>query len=196
MAITAQAFADDCITEAKVASPGSTVRIERLVRENFASLWRLARRWGLSCADADDVAQRTLVIAHQRLGDITEGCERAFLFRTAIFLSTKVHRTRRRRPEDSVADWDEQVGSGPNPEELLEQRRARATLDEILSDMPEDLRSVFVLFEIENLGQLEIAEALEIPQGTVASRLRRARETFTTLMNHRLRAMPKAGAMP
>ena len=196
MAIVAQAFPDDCVAEAKGASPGSTARIERLVRDNFASLWRLARRWGLSCADADDVAQRALVIAHQRLGDIAEGRERAFLFRTAIFLATKVRRTRRRKPEDSVADWDEQVGSEPNPEELLEQRRARAQLDDILSDMPEDLRSVFVLFEIENLGQLEIAEALEIPQGTVASRLRRARLTFTTLMNHRLRAMPKAGVMP
>jgi RNA polymerase sigma-70 factor (ECF subfamily) len=156
----------------------------------------LARRWGLSSADADDVAQRTLVIAHQRLAEITEGCERAFLFRTAIFLSTKVHRTHRRRPEDSIEDWDEQMGSGPNPEQLLEQRRARAQLDGILSEMPEDLRSVFVLFEIENLSQLEIAEALEIPQGTVASRLRRARETFAALMNHRLRVMPKAGAMP
>lgn len=192
----AQALPHACIDEPREASLGNSARIERLVREHFASLWRVARRWGLSEADADDVAQRSLVIAHQRLDEIAEGSERAFLFRTAIFLSTKIHRTRRRKPEESIADWDEQADSGPTPEQLLEQRRARAQLDAILSEMPDELRCVFVLFELENLGQHEIADMLGMPQGTVASRLRRAREYFLNALNRKSRAWPKAGAMP
>jgi RNA polymerase sigma-70 factor (ECF subfamily) len=44
--------------------------------------------------------------------------------------------------------------------------------------MPIELRVVFVLFELEEMTTAEIATLLEIPSGTVASRLRRARETF------------------
>ena len=51
-------------------------------------------------------------------------------------------------------------------------------LDRILEQMDLDLRAVFVLFELEELTTSEIAALLEIPTGTVASRLRRARETF------------------
>jgi RNA polymerase sigma-70 factor (ECF subfamily) len=48
-------------------------------------------------------------------------------------------------------------------------------LDKVLAELPEDLRAIIVLFELEELRTPEIAEALGIPVGTVASRLRRAR---------------------
>ena len=65
-----------------------------------------------------------------------------------------------------------------NPEELMDQRRARALLDQVLGDMPMDLRAVFVLFELEEMTMMEIATLSDIPPGTVASRLRRARHVF------------------
>jgi RNA polymerase sigma-70 factor (ECF subfamily) len=52
-------------------------------------------------------------------------------------------------------------------------------LDAVLADMPDDLREVLVLAEIEEQSAPEVAAMLEIPIGTVASRLRRAREAFT-----------------
>ena len=61
---------------------------------------------------------------------------------------------------------------------LLEQKRHRELLDRILDTLTQDLRTAFVLFELEDLSVPEIAEVLEIPTGTVASRLRRAREQF------------------
>lgn len=182
--------------EPTAARRGEGARIERLVRENLESLWRLARRWGLTSADADDVAQRTLMIANQRLDEIVEGHERAFLFKTTLFLASKVHRTRRRKPETHIEDVDEVMDPELDPEELLEQYRARARLDAILSEMPEPLRAVFVLFELEDLSQLEIAETLGIPQGTVASRLRRARELFMRMMSSTIGAHLKSGALP
>jgi RNA polymerase sigma-70 factor (ECF subfamily) len=66
-------------------------------------------------------------------------------------------------------------------DELIEQRRARAALDSILEKLGDGLRSVFVLHEIEQLTMSEISDALGIAPGTVASRLRRARERFTLL---------------
>ena len=63
-------------------------------------------------------------------------------------------------------------------DELIDQRRARETLDGVLHAMEEDLRTVFVLFELEEMPTAEIATLLAIPPGTVASRLRRARAEF------------------
>jgi RNA polymerase sigma-70 factor (ECF subfamily) len=54
----------------------------------------------------------------------------------------------------------------------------RELLDKILDSMEDDLREVFLLYEFEEMSMIEIAGALGIPQGTVASRLRRARSVF------------------
>jgi RNA polymerase sigma-70 factor (ECF subfamily) len=73
-------------------------------------------------------------------------------------------------------------------EQLLDQKRARELLDQVLETMTPDLRMVFVLYELEELSMIEISSALEIPQGTVASRLRRARADF----RDRVRALSAA----
>jgi len=122
-----------------------------------------------------------MLIASQRASDIASGSERAFVFRTVANLASKMHRSRRRHPEDPEDAEGELVDGGLNPEELLEQRRAREALDSVLKALPTDLRAAFVLFEIEGLSQPEIAAALGIPTGTVASRVRRAREAFTRI---------------
>jgi RNA polymerase sigma-70 factor (ECF subfamily) len=172
-------------------------RIDRLVREHFTGVWRLVRRYGLSPADADDVTQRTMMIAAQRIDEILEGRERPYLYRTALFLTSKLHRDRRRHPQQSLSEYDEPGEQFANPETLLEQRRARARLDEILGQLPEDLRAVFLLYELESFSQGEIASTLGIPQGTVSSRLRRAREYFAELMQRQPKSpLRSQGAMP
>jgi RNA polymerase sigma-70 factor (ECF subfamily) len=55
-------------------------------------------------------------------------------------------------------------------------------LDEVLDALPMDLRAPFVLFELEELSTAEIAAMLSVPAGTVASRLRRAREEFRAIV--------------
>lgn len=179
-----------------VGSLDQRARIEVMVRDHYATIWRLARRWGLSSADADDAAQRAIIIASSRIAEVKLGCERAFLCRTALFLASKARRSCRRRAEETVENWESQCSNEPNPEQLLEHRRARAQLDGILEELPEGLRAVFVLFELELLSQAEIADTLQIPMGTVASRLRRARELVTESIgrnvrnNQRIRAVP------
>lgn len=154
-------------------------RLQSLVRRELPPVWRLLRRLGLTEAEADDAAQQVFVVAARRLCDIDEGCERAFLFSTAVHMGAKAHRSRARRREVPDDDLGEQRDSMPGPEELVDRRRARQMLDDLLEAMTDDLRLVFVLYEIEELTMAEIAEVLELPSGTVASRLRRARADFS-----------------
>ena len=66
----------------------------------------------------------------------------------------------------------------PSPEQRLELAEAQLLLLQVLDTLPDTLREVFVLFEIEELTMRDISDVLAIPQGTVASRLRLARSQF------------------
>jgi RNA polymerase sigma-70 factor (ECF subfamily) len=153
-------------------------RLAQLVTEQFNFVWRLLRRIGVPASDADDAAQQVFIVASQRLHDIRVGSERAFLFSTALHVGARARRSRARKREDFGLELEDQVVLEPSPEELVDRRRARALLDSMLEEMPLELRVVFVLYELEQLTSVEIAELIEVPVGTVASRLRRAREDF------------------
>jgi RNA polymerase sigma-70 factor (ECF subfamily) len=80
----------------------------------------------------------------------------------------------------------------PSPEELAGLKQARALLDRILAEMSDDIRAVFVCFELEGLETKEIALLLDLAEGTVASRLRRARKVFHSAAK-RLQARSEGG---
>jgi len=153
-------------------------QIGRLVRDNYAFIWRLLRRLGLPVGDADDAAQQVFLSVAQKLDAIQAGRERAFLYGVALHIAKRARRSVGRRREEPLEAVDERELGAPSLERQLEQRQARRLLDQFLDQMPEDLRVVFVLFELEELTTSEIAGVCGIPIGTVASRLRRAREDF------------------
>jgi len=173
--VAAQAVAVD---ETESSPPVSPERMAEVVREHYAYVWRLLRRLGIGEGDADDAAQRVFLTATGRLGAVEPGRERAFLYGVALNVGARTRRSLGRRREQPFESTDEQATLEPNGEQLLERRQARALLDRLLDEMPEDLRVVFVLFELEELSTKEIAELCEIPVGTAASRLRRARDDF------------------
>ncbi len=109
-----------------------------------------------------------------------EGEERSYIFGIVVRVAANVRRGRAsaRKREVSEGDAPESLSQGPTAETSLSRAQARALLDDILAGMPEERRMVFVLFELEELTSPEIAELLDVPVGTVASRLRRAREDF------------------
>jgi RNA polymerase sigma-70 factor (ECF subfamily) len=152
-------------------------RVRALVDRHFDFIWRALRRFGAGASDADDGAQRVFWIASQKLHEIEPGKDRAYLVGIAFRVAREIRRSNSRRPEGSIDGLDVE-DAAPGPEELSDQRRARALLDRILDEMPLESRSVFVLFELEELSVPEIALLLEIPLGTVSSRLRRARDLF------------------
>lgn len=151
-------------------------RFERLFHEHLDFVWRAARRFGLSDSEAEDVSQQAFVVASRRLGEIAPGRERAFLFATVANLVANVKRAQRRRREDFV---EVDVPDGAvSADELLDRARARELADAILDRMDAELRVAFVLCEVEEMPMASVAEALHVPVGTVASRLRRARRVF------------------
>lgn len=154
-------------------------RVTRLVRREFSFIWRLLRRLGLPAADADDATQQVFLVASRRIDAIKAGSERAFLFGTALRVASRMRKQNAQQVHVDISLVELHQDPGPHPDELAERGRARALLDEILASWAEDLRVTFVLYEVEELTMAEIAALLELPMGTVASRLRRARELFT-----------------
>jgi RNA polymerase sigma-70 factor (ECF subfamily) len=150
-------------------------RLELAVRQHFALVWRLCRRLGVPTSGVDDAAQQVCLVAAQRAEDIAPGSERAFLCRTAVKVASNSRRVARRHAGRDVVD-DELRSEAPSADELSDQKRARAVLDACLAEMDEDVRTAFVLFELEGMKTTEIAEITSAPMGTVASRLRRGRE--------------------
>jgi len=138
----------------------------------------VVRNLGVPVAEVDDVLERVFSSAAARLADIAEGCERGFLLQAAVRWAANARRARARIHEIGCDDLPDVADRTASPEELTEGRRAATILDELLAAMPVELRAVFVLDEIEEMSRSEIAEVLGIPPGTVASRLRRAREDF------------------
>jgi RNA polymerase sigma-70 factor, ECF subfamily len=154
-------------------------RLRSLVAEHYASLWRFLRRLGVPEADSEDAAQKCLCVVANRIDDIAPGKDKAFLFGVALRVAKAWRRQTRVRIDDGGAETLALLPAiGPDAEQQLDDCRARALLDALLASLPLDLRTVFVLYELEELTMVEIARALELPMGTVASRLRRAREVF------------------
>jgi RNA polymerase sigma-70 factor (ECF subfamily) len=149
-----------------------------MVDEHIDFVARVLRNAGTPLTEIDDEVQRTFITAARRIDDVRHGSERGFLLQTALHQAAHARRTAARRREVLVDEVPEVAGSVATPEELSDQRRARELLDRVLSAMPADLRAVFISYEFEELTMAEIAEALGLPQGTVASRLRRARALF------------------
>jgi RNA polymerase sigma-70 factor, ECF subfamily len=163
-------------------------RLERMFVAHHAMVWRTMRRRGLSPDAAADVTQQTFLVAAERLADINPDSERAFLVGTALRVAFSLGRkTVRWQLED---DMDERVADARN---VSDERAAIELCDLALSKVDPDLAQVFVMFELEGLSSPEIAASLEIPLGTVASRLRRAREQFRLVVGRLELAMRREG---
>jgi RNA polymerase sigma-70 factor, ECF subfamily len=154
------------------------VRLHRLVDNYLQLVARVLRNAGTAEADIDDDVQRVFIALSNRLDDVRVGAEKAFLVQTALNMAAHSRRTAARRRETLTERLPESGDSSAGPEEMAERQQVRRTLDQILGAMDADLRAVFVLFELEEMTGAEIAAILEIPTGTVASRLRRARADF------------------
>jgi RNA polymerase sigma-70 factor, ECF subfamily len=153
-------------------------RLRGMVDRYIDFVARVLRNAGTPDAEIDDEVQRTFITAARRLDDVRPGAEKGFLFKIALNLAAHARRTLARRREVLAEEAPERNETFPTPEQLTDQKRMRQLLDGVLDRMDESLRVVFVLYEFEEMNMSEIADVLEIPRGTVASRLRRARAEF------------------
>lgn len=163
---------------ADAATAAASERVRALLRTHYKEIWRVLRHLGLPVSVVEDAAQQVFLVATAKLDRIEPGKERAFLVGTAVRVASNHRRSaavRHECPDDAL---EAHRDDAPGPDELLDQKRLRVLLDEVLNTLPEDLRTALVLFELEGFEVPEIAEIVGIPRGTAASRLRRAREAF------------------
>lgn len=156
---------------------------EKRFREIFGLydfVWRTLRRFGVQEAGVDDAAQEVFVVVARKLASIEAGQERSFLFGIARRVAADARRARARAMPALERSAQAPAASVQSPEAVTLVHEARALLDQVLNAMSDDERAVFVLFELEELSKSEVARCLGIPEGTVASRFRRAREIFLT----------------
>jgi RNA polymerase sigma-70 factor (ECF subfamily) len=176
-------------------APTPRERLRVLMVDHHAFVWRTLRRLGVPAADVEDASQQVFLVVHRRLAEIVPESERSFLYQTALRVTADWRRSQRRRNLDAVSVLPEVPDGTASPEEMVDRQRQRALLDQILDHLPIKLRAVFVLFELEEMTLVEIATMTGMPLGTVASRLRRARQAFGKAAR-RLTPEPRAPRWP
>jgi RNA polymerase sigma-70 factor (ECF subfamily) len=171
------------------AQAGDRRSLDILLRRHYDKVHAVCRRIAGSTRDADDAAQEAMI-------SIVRGLPRfdgrsaftTWIYRIATNAALDELRKRNRRPMlQSVSDDD---GHTPEAVDPLSQRTVesvtdRLAIDEALADLPEEFKAAVVLRDVCDLDYAEIAEALDIPVGTVKSRIARARSLLVQrLGNH------------
>jgi RNA polymerase sigma-70 factor (ECF subfamily) len=147
---------------------------------HFDFVWRCLRRLGVREPDVMDQTQKVFLVVHAKLGGFAgRSLITIWLFGICRRVASDYRRSALIRYEittdpadlESISAWRRDPAGASRPE------RERVA-ETILNKLPEAQRIVFVLFELEEMPGEEIAAMLDVPVGTVRSRLRLARESF------------------
>lgn len=152
-----------------------------LVARHQAGLVRYLTHMVSNVSDAEDVAQEALLRAYRALKDFRgQSAFKTWLYQIATNAARTQLDRRRTRREDQTHDIAEmEIGSG----EQVEQRIvAHDQLRRALAELPDDWREAVILRDIQGLDYREIAEALDIPIGTVESRIFRGRQRLKQIV--------------
>ncbi len=155
-----------------MGKPASPQSVQRLVEEHYVALYRYAYRLSGSGADAEDLTQEAFCKAQLNLSQLRDpGRAKPWLF--SILRNAYLHRVRAERQQPCVSlevagDLPDRPAD-PLPEIDPEQ------LQKALNDLPEPFRTPIILYYFEDFGYRDIAEQMDLPLGTVMSRLARAK---------------------
>ncbi len=164
---------------------GDPMACSECIEQHSPALYRLALRMMRNEAEAEDVLQETFVSAFKAL-DSFEGRSSLATWLYRIAYNTALMRLRRVQPMTVSVDEPVEFDDGSEaprelrdwcclPERDFETDETRAELERAIHELPEKLRAVFVLRELEGLSTEETAEALDVSVENVKTRLHRAR---------------------
>ncbi len=163
----------------------------------FDLVWSAARHLGVSPDSIDDVVQEVFVVIHARLNTVQRvDSLRSWVYSVARRTVSTFRRAQRSRETTgaqyaAVSDW--MAPLSPTPLDETERNEQQRLVWQLLSELDEPKREVFILAEIEEFTAPEIAEALGLPVNTVYSRLRSARQAFDQGMTRYLARQQEAG---
>jgi RNA polymerase sigma-70 factor, ECF subfamily len=146
-----------------------------------ATVWRVLRRCGVPAADVEDAVQHVFIQLDQRwqrLRLLPAGELKAYACSVSTGVAKDFGRRRTRQLARTRQLDHEPADTTPPADEQLERLGQLRILDQLLLKLPHKRRAVFVLYELEQLTVQQIAAHLQLSPGTVASRLRVARQEF------------------
>ena len=177
--------------------PALKERFERDVLPLLPNLYSAALRLTRNPSDAEDLVQEAYLRAFRGFSGFEEGTNlRAWMYRilTNTFINT--YRKKQREPvtvqEDDLEDWylyDKlgETGVEPSAEAEVLRRMPDEDVQRALEDLPEGFRLAVLLADVEGFAYKEIAEILDIPIGTVMSRLHRGRRALEKALWEKVR---------
>ncbi|HVF75352.1 MAG TPA: sigma-70 family RNA polymerase sigma factor [Acidimicrobiales bacterium] len=166
-------------------------RFAEQAMEYMPSLYSAALRMTRNPADAEDLVQETYLKAYRAFAGFEQGTNlKAWLYRILTNTFINMYRAKKRRPEmtdvDDVEDLYlyhrlgglEAAAAGRSAEEEVLDRFTDDEVKDALESLPEQFRMAVLLADVEGFSYKEIAEILDIPIGTVMSRLHRGRRAL------------------
>lgn len=168
-------------------------RFETLTRASESALYRVAYRLAGNAEDAKDLLQEALVEAFEAFERFRPDADFA-RWVSRIMTHTYIDGTRRRAVRPQTVSMLE-IGSpgsnayevefpdgSPGPEQIALAGEFRSHLDDALGRLPVEYRIALILCDMEGFTYAEAAEVMKCPEGTVRSRLHRARRALRTLL--------------
>ena len=159
--------------------------------EYMSPLYSAALRMTRNSADAEDLVQETYLKAYRGFGGFTEGTNlKAWLYRILTNTFINSYRAKKRRPDETELDEVEDlylyrrlggleaVAASRSAEDELMDWFTDAEVKDAIEALPEQFRMAVLLADVEGFSYKEIAEILDIPIGTVMSRLHRGRKAL------------------
>ncbi|MGB8983860.1 MAG: sigma-70 family RNA polymerase sigma factor [Anaerolineales bacterium] len=175
------------------AQSGDRNAFSELVRIHAQGVMNVIYRMCGDARIAEDAAQETFIQAWLHLSSYRPQTSlRSWLYRIAVNAATDMLRRERRILPNALEDLQLQDPQ-PGPEALFLQEERTALVKKAILSLPEASRVVLVLREYEGMSYYEIAEALDIPVGTVMSRLNYARKSLKDKLEQKLFVQVEAG---
>jgi RNA polymerase sigma-70 factor (ECF subfamily) len=162
-----------------------------LAMEHMGSLYTAALRMTRNPADAEDLVQETYLKAYRAFNTFQEGTNlKAWLYKILTNTFINAYRSKKRRPEQTELDEVEDLylyrrlggleaaAAGRSAEEEVLEHFTEGDIKAALEALPEQFRMAVLLADVEGFSYKEIAEILDVPIGTVMSRLHRGRKAL------------------
>ena len=179
-------------------------RFEQLVQPNLEAMYRFAFRLSGQQHDAEDLVQDVVVKLYPRLEEL-EGIEQLRPWLNRVLYRHFIDQVRRKgrradRPVSDVVEPDQQASfldsyasDVPELSEQISAERLKPVMDSVIQELSPELRTLMLLHDVDGWSQEEIACVLEIPVGTVKSRVHRCRASLKKKLLERPELFQQAG---
>lgn len=173
------------------AAKGDANAFETLMSAYEKKIYALCLRMMGNLHDGEDAAQEAMLRIWRTIGQYRfESAFSTWVYRVTAFCCMDAIRKRQRHEQPSLEEMGEASGFDPaddseTPQEQTERKETRSAIRQAIAAVPEGMREVFLLRDVHGLSVEETAQALQIAQGTVKSRLARAREKIAAELKRR-----------